>query len=197
MTSNDADLAALVERWCALDAEAALHAADREAVGASGSMRALVLQFARAGGADEEIFDACAALGRLFAQHRGSGTLAAATIDHAAMVLGDREAAWVAPGRAAVVEAFTATLLEEARQEALRGWEPPSCVVPLPDGSIAIAAGHPSADPEELSAWAARIAHEAALKGVRRAFIAGPPLARRAIEEALDLVGVAYDGSRT
>jgi hypothetical protein len=189
--------AAVVDAWCALDAQAALHAADREAIAASRAMRALVVEFARAGGPDDEIFDACATLGRLFAQHGGSGTLAASTIDHAASALGDRDVAWVRPGRAAVVEAFTAAVLEDARQASLRSWEPPACVVVMLDGSIAIAAAYPSTDPEELSAWAARIAYAAALKGVRRATIAGPPLARRAVEEALDVVGVAYDGSRT
>jgi len=189
---------ACVDAWCALDVRTAVLAADREAIATSRSVRSLIVDFARAGGNDEEIYDACAALGRVIAEHRGSGTLASSTIENAAAVLAGCDPSWLASGRAAVVEAFTAALVEEARQDALRSWEFPACVVWLPDGCIAIAAGFPSAEAEELSAWAARIARGAALRGVRRAFVAaGPAQARRAVEEALDVVGVAYEGSRT
>jgi hypothetical protein len=192
------EIEACVDAWCALDVTTAVLAADREAIATSLSVRSLIVDFARAGGKDEEIYDACAALGRVIAEHRGSGTLASSTIDNAAAVLPGCDPSWLASGRAVVVEAFTAALLEEARQDALRSWEFPACVVWLPDGCIAIAAGLPSAEAEELSAWAARIARGAALQGVRRAYIAaGPAHARRAVEEALDVVGVAYEGSRT
>ena len=196
MTSTT-ESAAWVDAWCAIDAATAVLGADREVIAASRSVRSLIVDFARAGGSDEEIYDACAALGRLIAEHHGSGTLASSTIDNAAAVLTGCRASWVPFGRAAVVEAFTSSLVEEARQDGYRSWEFPACVVPLPDGCIAIAAGHPSTEAEDLADWAARIAQAAALKGVRRAFVAGPDGSRRTVEEALDVVGVAYEGSRT
>jgi hypothetical protein len=194
---SDPSIEASVEAWCSLDERTALLTTDREIIAASRSIRALIVAFSRSGGADEEIYDACAALGRLIAEHRGSATLASSTLDNASSVLGAREAPWLPHARAAVVEAFTFTLVERAKHEGFQSWDFPACAITLPDDAIAIAAGHPSNEPEDLSAWAARIAHAAALKGVRRAFIAGPALPRRAIEEALDLVGIAYDGSRT
>jgi hypothetical protein len=194
-TSRDSEPS--VDAWCVLDGETALLATDHEAIDASRSIRALIVDFARGGGADEEIYDACAALGRVIAEHRGSATLASSTIDNASAALGTREAPWVAHGRAAVVEAFTFTLVEKATLDGFRSWEFPACAVPLPDGSVAIAAGHPSNEAEDLAAWAARIANAVAIKGVRRAIIAGPGRARRALEEAFDVVGIAYEGSRT
>jgi hypothetical protein len=198
MSSRDPE--ALVAVWCNLDRRAALVEADREVVEASRPLRATIAGFALAGGSDEEIYDACAALGRLIAQRGGSPTLASATIDNAGEALGVRPAAWLAPGRAAVAEAFTRAVLERAHQEALHGWEFPRCAVLLPGGVIVIAAGFPSDDPELLADWAARIAKAAALKGVRQAFVSGPDAPRAAVEDALDVVGIEVArqaGSRT
>jgi hypothetical protein len=184
------DSEALVAAWCDLDRRAAVLEADREIVDASGPLRAVIAGFALAGGSDEEIYDACAALGRLIAQRGGSPTLAAVTVDHAGDALGVRPAAWLGPGRAAVAEGFTRALLERAQQDALQSWAFPRCVVALPGGVIAIAAGFPSDDPELLGEWAARVANAAALQGVRQAFVAGPAAARIAVEDALDVVGI-------
>jgi hypothetical protein len=198
MSSRDSE--ALVALWCDLDQRGAPVEADREVVEASRPLRATIAGFALAGGSDEEIYDACAALGRLIAQREGSPTLASATIDNAGEALGVRPAAWLAPGRAAVAEAFTRVVLERAQQEALRAWEFPRCAVLLPGGVIVIAAGFPSDDPELLADWAARIAKAAALKGVRQAFVSGPDAARAAVEDSLDVVGIEVArqaGSRT
>ena len=197
---NPSDSDALVAIWCELDRRSALAPADHEVVEASRPLRAVIAGFALAGGSDEEIYDACASLGRLIAQRGGSPTLASATIDHAGDALGVRPAAWLAPGRAALAEAFTRALLERAQQESMRGWEFPRCAVLLPGGVIVIAAGFPSEDSELLGEWAARIAKAAALRGVRQAFVSGPEAARTAVEEALDVVGIAVArqaGSRT
>jgi hypothetical protein len=188
MLPRDRD--ALVDAWCDLDRRAAVLEADREIVDASRPVRAVIAGFALAGGSDEEIYDACASLGRLIAQRRGSPTLASVTIDHAADALDLRPAAWLGPGRAAVAEAFTRVLLEGAHQEALESWGFPRCAVPLPGGGLAVAAGFPSEDPELLAEWAARIAHASALGGVRQAFVAGPASARAAVEDAFGVVGI-------
>jgi hypothetical protein len=188
MTPHDPE--ALIAAWCDLDRRAAVAEADREIVDASGPVRAVIAGFALAGGSDEEIYDACAALGRFIAQRGGSPTLAAVTVDHAGDALGVRPAAWLGPGRAAVAEGFTRALLERAQQDALQSWAFPRCAVALPGGVIAIAAGFPSDDPELLGEWAARVANAAALQGARRAFVAGPVAARAAVEDALDVAGI-------
>jgi hypothetical protein len=181
---------ALVDAWCELDRGAAVLEADREIVDASRPLRAVIAGFALAGGSDEEIYDACASLGRLIAQRGGSSTLASATVDHAGDALGIRPASWLAPGRAAVVEGFTRELLERAHQDALRTWQFPRCAVALPGGVLAVAAGFPSDDPELVREWAAGIAKAAALQGIRQAFVSGPDESRAAVEDAFDVVGI-------
>ncbi len=181
---------ALVAAWCDLDRAAAVLEADREIVDGSLSVRGVIAGFALAGGSDEEIYDACASLGRLIAQRGGSPTLAAVTIDHAGDALGGCPTGWLAPGRAAVVEGFTRALVERVEEDTLRSWDYPRCAVSLPGNVIAIAAGLPSEDPETLAEWAAQIAKAAALQGVRQAFVEGPHAARAAVEDALDVVGI-------
>jgi hypothetical protein len=190
----------LVASWCDLDRRIVVGAADQEIILASVSLRADIARFALTGGTDEEIYDACASLGRLIAHRGGSPTLASATIDHAGDALGVRPAAWLAAGRAALLEGFTRALLERVQQDALSSWDFPRCAVALSDDTIAVAAGVPSDDPEILGEWAARVAKAAALQGVRKAFVAGPDGARAALEDAFDVVGIevsAYAGSRT
>ncbi len=194
MAGEPTERAALVAAWCELDRNAGVLPADREIVDASRSMRTVIADFASAGGTDEEIYDTCALLGRFIAVHGGSPTLASRTIDHAGIVFDAVDAAWVVPARAAVAEGFTYALLEKVQHEALRSWEFPRCAVGLPDEAIAIAAGYPSDDPEELREWAARVAKAAALQGIRRAHVAGPDAARDAVLDALDLVGIAVAG---
>jgi hypothetical protein len=184
------DRDAVVAAWSARDHARSVLPADREIVEGSAGVRALIVDLVLAGGPEDELYDACAVLGRLIAQRGGSPTLASATLDHAADVLAARSAPWLVPGRAAVAEGFAATLVEDARRETLRAWEYPSCVVPLGQAALAIAAGHPSDDEEVLAAWAARVAKAAALAGVRRAVVSGGERASAALVDALSLVGV-------
>jgi hypothetical protein len=198
MSPRDPDR--LVAAWCDLDRRSVVAADDEETILASSPLRGVIARFAIAGGTDEEIFDACSSLGRLIAQRGGSPTLASATIDHAGDALGEPAAAWLAAGRAALAEGFTRGLLERVQHDALRSWEFPRCVVPLSSDTIAVAAGLPSDDAEVLGEWAARVAKAAALQGVRQAYVSGPDAARRALEDAFDVVGIAvstYAGSRT
>lgn len=190
----------LVAAWCDLDRRTVVAAADLEIILTSGSLRTDIARFALTGGTDEEIYDACASLGRLIAHRGGSPTLASATIDHAGDALGVRPAAWLAPGRAALLEGFARALLERVEQDALRSWDFPRCAVALSGDTIAVAAGLPSNDPEILGEWAASVAKAAALRGVRQAYVSGPEGARAALEDAFDVVGIevsTYAGSRT
>lgn len=190
MAGTASDRETAVRAWCALDRARALVAADHEIAEGASALRAVILDFARAGGSDDEIYDACALLGRLIAQRGGSPTLASSTADNAAQALGEHEAPWLSDARAAVAEGFTLALADLARLDTLRTWDFPRCAVPLPGGAVAIAAGNPSDDPEVLAEWAARIAKEAAMRGVRRAYVAGSDAARAAVRDALDVVGI-------
>jgi hypothetical protein len=100
------------------------------------------------------------------------------------------DAAWVAPARAALAEAFVASREDATRAEAIARWEYPACIVGLQDATVAIAAGYPEEDVEALAAWASRVAHEAALAGVRRAFVSGSRAAEAALADALQVAGI-------
>jgi len=184
------DRSAIVAAWSAKDRERAVLPADREIVDASSNTRNLIVELVLGGAAEDELFDACAVLGRLIAQRGGSPTLASATLDHAAESLDARTAAWLAPGRAALAEGFAATLIEDAQRAAMQAWEFPSCTVPLGQAALAVAAGHPSDDDEVIDAWAARVAKSAALAGVRRAVVSGGERACDALVDAMTLVGI-------
>jgi hypothetical protein len=189
-----------VAAWIARDETQAVLPSDRRAIAESESLRALIVELVIADAGGDEIFDACAALGRAIAQNQCSPTLAAVTIDHAADALSARGAPWIVPARAALLEGFTAVMVERAVTDGLRAWEFPHCAVPIGPGSIAIAAGPPTDDDEALAAWAGRVAQACALQGIRRATLAGHEKARRALADAFAVVGVrvvTQEGSRT
>lgn len=191
MTERDS----IVASWSDKDRKRAVLRADREFIDASGAVRTLIVDIVLASGHEDELFDACAVLGRLIAERAGSPTLASATLDHLADTLAMRDAAWLVPGRAAVAEGFAATIMEDARREAMRAWEFPSCAVPLGQAGLAFAAGHPSDDDEIVSAWAARVAKAAALAGARRAVVSGGERASAALIDALNLVGIEVNAA--
>jgi hypothetical protein len=151
---------------------------------------------------DRDLLHAFGVLGRIVGERGGSPTLAATTVDSARQALDAIvpraaeicvpriEGAWVMPARAALVESFVAALQRTSRAEATTRWEYPRCVVGLHDASIAIAAGFPEDDAEALAAWAERVAHDAALAGVRRAVVSGSRAAQAALAEALEVVGI-------
>jgi hypothetical protein len=180
---------AMLRAWAAIDAGRAVLPADREVLEAAASLRALVIEALRSGRDEDELFDACALLGRAMAQQGASPTFASATLDGAAEATG-RGGASLVPARAALVEGFVATLAEAARRDAARAWDYPACAVALGEAGVAIAAGYPSDDDEDVAAWAARVAKAAALSGVRRAVIAGRAAACEALLDALGLVGI-------
>jgi uncharacterized protein YgbK (DUF1537 family) len=184
------DTRGIVRTWADKDRARAVLAADREIVEASDAPRTLIVELATTGAPEDELYDACSVWGRIIAQRGGSPTLASATLDHAAEAMDARLAPWLVPARAALAEGFAAAVVDAARAEAMQSWEYPSCVVPLGEAGLAIAAGHPADDDEALAAWAARVAKAAALSGVRRAVVAGGDRARAALVDALGLVGI-------
>ena len=190
------DRTAVCDAWHRSDLACAVLRADREAVERSTSVRELMVDLVFTDGAFDELYDACAVLGRLLAQAGASPTLASATVNHLADALGAQGAAWVRPARAALAEGFASTIIDGARREATQAWEFPSCVVPLGEAAVAIAASHPSEDDEVLTAWAGRIAKEAALRGVRRAVVCGRDVACAAVMDALMLVGIGAQRAR-
>jgi hypothetical protein len=187
--------AAIVEDWSRRDLQSAVLPADRAFVEASGSLRALVVDLVTSASPLDELYDACAVLGRMIAQRGGSPTMASATVDGASLALGAIDAPWVAPARAAVFEGFAAALSEGALRDAVLAWEYPACAVPLGEAAVAIAAGRPADDDEELAAWASRVAKAAAMAGVRRAVVAGNPRACDALLEACGFVGIEAQAS--
>jgi hypothetical protein len=185
----------IIEHWSAKDLTRAVLAADREFVRSSASLRALIVDLVTARDATDELFDACALLGRMLAQLGGSPTMASATLDHASDAIAGAAGAaatagWLVAGRAALAEGFASALVEDVRRDGMRSWEFPHCAVPLGQASLAVAAGHPSDDDEVLAAWAARVANAAALQGIRKAVTAGNERARAALIDALRLVGI-------
>ena len=81
---------------------------------ASATLRALIVDLVIASGPADELYDACAVLGRLIAERGGSPTIASATLERAGRALGASDAPWLVPARAAVLEGFAAALSEVA-----------------------------------------------------------------------------------
>jgi hypothetical protein len=192
---SPADAQAVARTWESADTRAAVLPADREIISSSASIRGLIVELAMADNPGDELFDACAVLGRLIGGHHGSPTLAASTIDHACTAIGAIDPPWLAPARAATIEGFARALLDREHTQARQAWEYPRCGVPIGGARLAIAASYPSDDPEMLDDWAARVARSAALDGYRSAFVEGPAAARRALVDALRLVGIGIRSS--
>lgn len=198
-----------VATWLDRDLAHGILPIDREIVASTHSLRALILDLldirgdgAADGvsrgpqGSDRDLWSACLVMGRAIAEGGGSATLASCTMESALDVVAASSpcaADWLAPARAALFEGYVAATRELHRHRAEGAWEYPRCAVALGDATIAIAVGFPEGDDEALEAWAARVAHDAALDGVRRAIVAdgehcGP--ARAALDSALSLAGI-------
>lgn len=182
--------AALVA-WSDADKRTASSLRDHGVIEGTSSIRALIVELALHEPADDDLYDACACLGRLIARQHGTPTLASVAIDHARQALGGSvRGEWLVGARAAVSEGFSAALVEIAREETLRAWDFPGCAVPIAPGEVAIAAGHPADERDLLEPWAAHTAKSVALLGIRRAFVSGRPAPRRAMGEALAVAGI-------
>lgn len=201
-----------VEDWCSWDRSHALLRADLEVVESTATLRALAAdQLLRSlerenpvGPVDRDLLNAFGLLGRIVGERGGSPTLAAAIVDGARRTLdaldtptvglrgSQTDAPWVMPARAALAEAYAAARRDAARADAATRWEYPRCAVSLDAASVAIAAGYPEDDLDELAAWASRVAQAAAFAGVRKAVVSGSLAAKAALGEALDVAGIEH-----
>jgi hypothetical protein len=196
---------AMVARWCELDRARAFVRSDHEVVDSTTSVRHVIAERLQQDRdrVDRDLLHAFGILGRLVGERGGSPTLAAAIVDGAiealealeALETGEsavaRDAPWVLPARAALAEAFARARYDAARSEGTSRWEYPGCAVGVAEGTVAIAAGYPDDDEDALSAWASRVAHAAAMAGVRRAIVSGSRAAEAALADALEIAGIA------
>ena len=196
---GSSNLAAALADWEREDAARALDPADHAAIRATESVRSLVLDLFVVGHS-RDLFNACARLGALLAEAGASPTLASGVVDGALRVLGDRglpsDPSRVPAARASLLEGYVATLRDLERSAARSSWAYPACVVPLEEGAVAIACGHPTADREQLVDWAARLATELVKQRARRAYLSGPADAREEVASALGLVGIEVTAPR-
>jgi hypothetical protein len=205
-----------VTRWCEADRARAFLKSDHEVIDSTTAVRSVIVErllhdravvpASRAGalvaselvGVDRDLLHAFGILGGLVGERGGSPTLAAAVVDGAleALAAGGslseaaRGAAWVLPARAALAEAFSRAQLEGVRAQASLRWEYPGCAVGVAEGTVAIAAGYPDDDADALQAWASRVAHAAAMAGVRRVVVSGSKAGEAALAEALEIAGI-------
>jgi hypothetical protein len=183
----------MVERWSLADRAHAFVKSDHGVIESTGAVRTLIVECLLADETGRDLLNAFGVLGRLVAERGGSPTLAAAIVDGALQALAPAPGlapAWVLPARAALAEAFALAQLEAAQAEGAARWEYPRCAVGLADGTVAIAAGFPDDDLDALGAWASRVAHAAALAGVRRVVVSGSPSAEALLDAAFEIAGI-------
>jgi hypothetical protein len=190
VTAAEVDVDTAARLWSEADRRSGPSPADRGVVDSTASIRMLIVEIALRQGPDEELYDACAVLGRLIADGGGSTSLAATCVDHACAALGDLTPPWAPGARAAMAEGFVRALVEGARKAGQASWDFPACAVRLDATTLAVAAGHPSDDEETLATWAGRAARAAACEGVRRAFVSGRDRPRAALVDAFAIVGI-------
>lgn len=185
-----------------IDRENATGRPDRDAIDATAAARQALVDRIRGGLLDNDLLHAAAMLGRLLAALGASPSLAAATIDGVVRALetpGPSKWAgsgkWEGPARSALCEAYVAAREELAKIEATKSWSFPACCVPLSDGTVAVAAGIPSDDSDDIVTWADGVARALARMKVRRVIIGGKKSAALALEDALSLVGIDADRS--
>jgi hypothetical protein len=185
----------VVKRWTELDRESATGRPDRDAIDATAAAREALIERVMSGQEDVDLLHAAAMLGRLLAAHGCSPSLAAATIDGAVRALEIAKGRWAALARSALTEAYVAARDEQSQLGIAKSWSFPACCVPLAAGEVAVAAGIPSDDSDEIVAWADGVARALARMKVRRAIVSGKGAALAALEDALSLVGIATERS--
>jgi hypothetical protein len=190
VTGRPFDRDSALRTWSEGEHRSALSSADHSVIDATYAIRETIVDFALRPDRDEELYDACAVLGRVLANAGASASLAATSIDHACEAMGERTPPWSIPARAAMAEGFARAMADTIRGDGHASWDFPASAVRLDETTIAIAAGHPSDDEEILAAWAGRAARAAACDGIRRAIISGPDRPRAALAEALAIVGI-------
>ena len=200
---EEASASRIVDAWCAMDHTYAFLTADHALIEATRGVRTLIAEclLREPVAAGRDLLHAFAALGRMMADKDASPTLAASSVDGLVHALAECRGLFassrdvplrdfILPARAAMMETYVHTRRLALHDEAMRAWDYPACVVPLEEGYVAIAAGHPDEDAEALQGWASRVAQGAARDGVRRAIVSGGDRPVAAILEALQLSGI-------
>lgn len=180
--------------WHEHDLLRAVHELDRRAVPATEAPRALVLDLLARPGNARDLYNACARLGRELADAGASPSLAATTLDGAALALDEVGTAFeherLAPARASTAEGYVGARMDAERTAARRTWEYPACAVKVGPGTVAIVAGYPTDDAEALGDWSARVALCVSRDAYKRAILSGPEAATSELGQALATLGV-------
>ncbi|MCL2777235.1 MAG: hypothetical protein FWD73_04460 [Polyangiaceae bacterium] len=195
------DVMRAMTAWCENDDACAIHAADRDAVRTTEALRALVLELSQCGESTaRDLFNACARLGGALADAGASPSLAATTLDGAAMAMARAgiaiDGAHLAAARASLVEGYVLAAIEGERKAQKRSWEYPACAVRVDSETLAVVAGYPDDDAESLANWAARVALSARRDGIRRVILGGArghgqDAARTELAQTFGLLGIA------
>jgi hypothetical protein len=165
--------------------EIAITHEDAQSLDASATLRARLVGALTHGVLEHDAQNLASALGRVLAQAGATPTLAATILDP---IVQGREGGVL---RAALFEAFAGAREEQrATEEALR-WELPGCAAYLGNGRFAVCANPPHAD-DAAVAWADRTAAGLVKRGAREVVLSGEGLARKCLEEALELVGIPF-----
>jgi hypothetical protein len=181
----------LLAAWARTDKERAVSHADRELGDGLAAARECIID--NLAGVDRDRYSACALLGRLIAARGGSASFASSEIDALASALPSADPTFLRAARASLMEGFAAEILERAQAEEKAAWEPPWCVVLLPDDRAAVAAGFPSDDGEALASWADRVSASLVRARVKKVAVSGRGPAKAALREALGLVGLLVE----
>ncbi len=191
---DEQTIRAAVAVWAEHDFARALHAVDRDVIRATEAARWSVVEHFAPAAPARDLFNACARLGGLMAEAGASPSLAAGTIDSAVRALTDAAAPFepsrIAAARASLFEGYVARVRDVERASGLAAWEWPACAVPLGEGIVAIACGHPTDDRDALAGWAARIAGKLVKAKIRRVVLSGSDVAKAEIASAIELVGI-------
>ena len=182
---------ALADAWEKNDEALAAATLDHAAAAEARGHRELVCDLIMSHAPQRELLTALHAFGRLLAERGASPSILSVTIDGAREALDETGAEALGPSaRAAVTEGYFAAATEAWSATALRAWDPPACIAKLPDGAFAVSAHLPSREPDDVSAWATRIARMLKKERATRVFVDGDPNLVREVQDAILLAGL-------
>lgn len=187
--SNAASIERVSAEWRRLDCGVALGATDREAIETTESIRHLIVRELATQASNRDLVHAAARYGRLLAELDASPSIAAATVRSLDRAMPGVEIPTAVA--AAIAEGFAMARTDAARRSAEAAWDLKRAVVRLSESEAAVAAGHPSDDPDTLARWADRLMSQGARLGLRRVVVSGREPAVHAIADAAKTVGIA------
>jgi hypothetical protein len=186
--------AALADAWERNDESMAAVALDRTAAAEARGRRELVCDLLLTEAPTRELLTALHAYGRLLAERGASPSVLSVTIDGARAAVGEKYATALGPSaRAAVTEGYFAATREALGADALRAWDPPACIARIGEGVFAVAARLPSAEPDEVDAWATRVARWLVAQKATTAIVDGDARLVREVSDAVKLAGIEVE----